>query len=78
MVFHKRDHIQRVAERSDHADPQKRAQPVEELEAAVRQTGNARHGRQKGANKRQETPGQQRQQAVPIEHAGRTLMIFMR
>jgi AraC-like DNA-binding protein len=31
-----------------------------------------------GANKRQKTPGQQRQQAVPVKHAGRTLMIFMR
>jgi hypothetical protein len=78
MVFHEGDHIQRIAERGDHADPQQGAQPVEELEAAVRQTGNARHGWQQGANKRQETPGQQRQQAVSVKHAGRTLMVFMR
>ncbi len=35
MVFHKGDHIQRVAERGDHTHPQQSAQPVEELEAAV-------------------------------------------
>lgn len=34
MVFHKRDHIQRIAKRGDYTHPQQGAQPVEELEAA--------------------------------------------
>ncbi len=78
MVLHKGDHVQRVAEGGYHANPQQGAQPVEELEAAVGEAGNARHRRQKRANEREETPGQQRQQAMPVEHAGRALMILMR
>jgi hypothetical protein len=55
-----------------------RALPVEELKAAVGEPGNARHGWQQGADKGQETTGQQRQQTVFIKHAGRALMVLMR
>ena len=55
--FTKRDHAQRIAEAGDDADPQQGAQPVEELEAAVRQAGNARHGWQQGADKGQKAAG---------------------
>ncbi len=78
MAFHKRDHAERIAKAGHHADPNHGAQPVEDLEATVRETGDARHRRQQCAHKRQETAGQQRQQAVAIEHAGGAVMVFRR
>ena len=33
MSLHKRDHAERIAQTGNHADPQQRAEPVEELES---------------------------------------------
>ena len=78
MALHKRDHAQRIAKTRHHTDPQQGAQPVEELEAAVRQARNPGHGWQQGADKRQKTAREQRQQAVAVKHAGGALMVLMR
>ncbi len=78
MTLHEWDHAQRIAEARDHADPQQGAQPVEELEAAVRQTGNPRHGWQQGTDKCQKAAREQCQQTVAVKHAGGALMVLMR